>query len=107
MEESGQNPTPNRAASFPGAPGRGGDPAKDQSSSIASPADLPTDPRSFWGDPVILEQLAAHPEADLPSVLQRLGPLPLPRSGFPLIGFLATVYDHVAASATPPNPPSH
>ena len=104
VEESKQNPTPTRAASF-SSPGH--EPAKDPSSSIAPPADLPSDPRSFWGDPATLERLAARPEADLPSVLQRLGPLPLPRGGFPLIGFLATVYDHVAASATPPNPPSH
>ena len=104
MEDSPQNPTPKRAASFSS---RGPEPAEDQTSALDPPSDLPSDPRSFWGDAAGLERLADRPEADLPSVLQRLGPLPLPRSGFPLIGFLATVYDHVAASATPPDPPSH
>lgn len=104
MADSRQNPTPKRAASVSSG---GVAPTEAVASSIDPPGDLPTDPRSFWGDPATLERLAARPEADLPSVLQRLGPLPLPRSGFPLIGFLATVYDHVAASATPPDPPSH
>ena len=104
MEPSQQDPNPERAASFSSG---GPEAAKDQSTSLDPPIDLPTDPRAFWGDPTTLEQLASYPEADLPSVLERLGPLPLPRTGFPLIGFLATVYDHVAASATPPDSPSH
>jgi hypothetical protein len=33
---------------------------------------------------------------DLPSALERLGPSPFPKSGFPFLGFLATVYDHIA-----------
>ena len=36
------------------------------------------------------------PESRVAPVLERLGPSPFPRSGFPLLGFLATVYDHVA-----------
>jgi hypothetical protein len=32
-----------------------------------------------------------------PSALQRLGPPPFRKSGFPIIGFLATLYDHVSA----------
>ena len=104
MEDSHQNPPPKRAASFSS---RGVAQPEPVGSPLDPPPDLPADPRSFWGDPSTLERLAVRPEADLPSVLQRLGPLPLPRSGFPLIGFLATVYDHVAASATPPSPPLH
>jgi hypothetical protein len=34
--------------------------------------------------------------ADVPSALERLGPTPFPKSKFPFLGFLATVYDHVA-----------
>lgn len=40
-----------------------------------------------------------------PSALEKLGPSPFPKSGFPFLGFLATTYDHIAAhvpgAATP------
>lgn len=39
---------------------------------------------------------------DVPSALERLGPSPFPKSGFPFLGFLATVYDHVATHCCPP-----
>lgn len=42
--------------------------------------------------------------ADVPSALERLGPSPFPKSGFPFLGFLATVYDHVATHCCPPTP---
>lgn len=41
---------------------------------------------------------------DTPSALERLGPSPFPKAKFPFLGFLATVYDHVAThvgGATP------
>ena len=83
-------------------------PADEPRPPLTPPDDLPSDPQAFWGgaDRSELERLADRPEAALPSALQRLGPLPLPRSGFPLIGFLATVYDHVANSMRQPKPPS-
>lgn len=28
--------------------------------------------------------------------LQRLGPAPFPKSGFPFLGFLASIYEHLA-----------
>jgi hypothetical protein len=40
---------------------------------------------------------APDPASELPPALERLGPSPFPRSGFPFLGFLATVYDHVAS----------
>jgi hypothetical protein len=39
------------------------------------------------------------PAGETTPVLERLGPSPFPRSGFPLMGFLATLYDHVAEYA--------
>ncbi|HSI35663.1 MAG: hypothetical protein ACAI43_17425 [Phycisphaerae bacterium] len=33
---------------------------------------------------------------DAPSALEKLGPSPFPKSGFPFLGFLATTYDHIA-----------
>ena len=62
------------------------------------PWDLPTDPEKFWKAGADADVLVA-PEAEVSSALQRLGAAPFPRSKFPFLGFLATVYDHVAAHA--------
>lgn len=35
----------------------------------------------------------------LPSALEKLGPSPFAKNRFPFLGFLATVYDHIAAQA--------
>jgi hypothetical protein len=50
---------------------------------------------SFW---CAGEALGDAPDVapDVVSALERLGPSPFPKSGFPFLGFLATVYDHVA-----------
>jgi hypothetical protein len=50
---------------------------------------------SFWHPTTPLEDPPALPP-ETPSALERLGPSPFPRSGFPFLGFLATVYDHIA-----------
>jgi hypothetical protein len=47
----------------------------------------------------LVDDLPAPALDDLPSALERLGPSPFPKSGFPLLGFLATLYDHVAAES--------
>ena len=46
----------------------------------------------------ITEDLPDPPDLapETPSALERLGPSPFPKSGFPFLGFLATVYDHIA-----------
>jgi hypothetical protein len=44
------------------------------------------------------DDLPAPSLEGLPSALERLGPSPFPKSGFPLLGFLATLYDHVVSS---------
>ena len=58
----------------------------------------------FWQP---AEPLPEAPDLSLGtlSVLERLGPSPFPKSGFPFLGFLATVYDHIAAHCQP-QPPS-
>ena len=59
------------------------------------PEELPVDAASFWRSP----PLQPRPEVrELPSALERLGPSPFPKSRFPFLGFLATVYDQVATS---------
>ncbi|MCP4590293.1 MAG: hypothetical protein GY842_06095 [bacterium] len=53
-------------------------------------------PPEFWSSVEDLDQLEPPPLGGATPTLERLVPSPFPRSGFPLIGFLATVYDHVA-----------
>ncbi len=54
----------------------------------------------FWRPSEELPEAPNLPEGTL-SVLERLGPSPFPKSGFPFLGFLATVYDHIAAHCQP------
>jgi hypothetical protein len=63
----------------------------------APPSDLSANLSQFWSAAAPLDDLAPPAAADTASALKRLGPLPFPKSGFPLMGFLTTVYEHVAA----------
>jgi hypothetical protein len=63
------------------------------------PPALPADPARFWRAPIDLGTLLPPEEVDRTATLQRLGALPFSGSGFPLMGFLATLYEHVANSA--------
>ncbi|HKQ46678.1 MAG TPA: hypothetical protein VJZ71_01265 [Phycisphaerae bacterium] len=63
------------------------------------PAGLPTDPRGFWRASSNLAMLRPPDDVDRTPTLKRLGPLPFSGSGFPLMGFLATLFEHVANSA--------
>jgi hypothetical protein len=60
-------------------------------------AELSKDPDRYWKAAEGLPELSISPEA--PSALEKLGPSPFPKSKFPFLGFLATVYDHVATHA--------
>lgn len=44
-------------------------------------------------------KVPAPPAAGSVPVLQKLASPPFPRSGFPLLGILASVYEHVTATA--------
>ena len=57
------------------------------------------DPRAFWSAVGDLDEMEFPAEQEKVATLERLVPSPFLRSGFPLIGFLATVYDHVAGFA--------
>ena len=66
-----------------------------QPQSPQPPEELPVDAVVFWQAPT----LPARPEMrELPSALERLGASPFPKSRFPFLGFLATVYDQIATS---------
>lgn len=60
------------------------------------PQDLPESGLDFWADLDDLTELAESQPIPKDDVLGTLGPPPFPKTGFPFIGFLATVYDHVA-----------
>lgn len=69
------------------------------------PPGLPTDAAKFWTAGADLAALAELPKLDDTPALKRLGPLPFPRSGFPLMGFLATLYEHVVNHLGRPDRP--
>ena len=60
--------------------------------------ELPTDRESFFRAGPDMGALRP-PSPDAPPALQRLGAAPFPKGKFPFLGFLATVYEHVAAHA--------
>ncbi|MBN2562764.1 MAG: hypothetical protein JXQ75_17715 [Phycisphaerae bacterium] len=63
------------------------------------PDDLPADPRQFWLVAADLDELEPPHEVDTTPALKKAGVLPFPRSRFPLMGFLATVYEQIANRA--------
>jgi hypothetical protein len=62
------------------------------------PAHLPTDPSAFFRAGADVELLTAvPPDAPPKHVLEQLGPPPFRKTSFPMMGFLASFYEHVAA----------
>jgi len=81
-----------------------------ESTDQAPPADLPTDANAFWGNaPADLFVTEADAGSEIP-VIDQLGAAPfkkLDKGGFPFLGFLASVYEHVSTTALAelnPNP---
>jgi hypothetical protein len=67
------------------------------------PEHLPIDPRHFYAAPLGAQSipLIAQPEGQ--HVLEQLGPAPFRKGSFPVIGFLASLYEHVAAHVSAQN----
>ncbi len=63
------------------------------------PCEAPTDAKAFYAARIDLDEIGPPPAAERASALKRLGPPPFAHLGFPLIGFLATLYEHVAECA--------
>jgi hypothetical protein len=61
------------------------------------PAHLPIDPRHFYAAPLGTQTIPLIAQAEGQHVLEQLGPPPFRKSSFPVIGFLASLYEHVAA----------
>ena len=69
--------------------------------------DLPADAQAFFRagpDADLLMSLAAPAEEK--HVLEQLGPPPFRKTSFPMMGFLASVYEHVAAQVSGRGGPS-
>jgi len=66
------------------------------------PPHLPTDPAAFFRAGADIDLLAVIPPEDIPPkhVLEQLGPPPFRKTTFPMMGFLASFYEHVAAHVT-------
>ena len=59
---------------------------------------LPVDPAAFLAIQGELPRLPA-PAANAVSPLRKLGPSPFPKSGFPTLGFLESVYEYIESRA--------
>ena len=58
---------------------------------------LPSDPATFYRAAGDMDAIALSPQPEPRHVLEQLGPPPFRKTSFPLMGFLATLYEHVAA----------
>jgi len=76
-----------------------------QAGQARPPVDLPRAARLFWSVRPDFAELGDPATSPRAGVLERLGPPPFPKTGFPFVGFLATIYDHVAAHAGGTRPP--
>lgn len=80
---------------------------------VLPPRDLPTTPADFWGSPPgeLFKPTDSAASTETP-VIDQLGSAPFKKpdkGGFPFLGFLASVYEHVSTTATnelhsPPTP---
>lgn len=73
------------------------DPASDANQSMMLPPSLPSDAREFHA--AAGEIALPHASDELPPAMETLGPAPFPKGKFPFLGFLASVYEHVATHA--------
>lgn len=71
------------------------------------PPHLPPEPEGFFrAGPDVDLLISVAPPEPAKHVLEQLGPPPFRKTAFPMMGFLASVYEHVAAHVagreTPP-----
>jgi hypothetical protein len=66
-------------------------------STSAPPPHLPTDAAVFFRAGPDADLLNAVPPPVGKHILEQLGPPPFRKTAFPMMGFLATLYEHVAA----------
>lgn len=77
------------------------EPAQPPSSTEASPPPhLPTDLRAYYRSGPDAESVSLSPQPEPKHVLEQLGPPPFRKTSFPMMGFLASLYEHIAAHVT-------
>jgi hypothetical protein len=65
------------------------------------PPDLTSDADAFFrAGPDVDLLTSVPPPAEQTHVLEQLGPPPFRKTSFPMMGFLASVYEHVAAQVS-------
>ena len=65
---------------------------------LQPPPHLPPEPESFFrAGPDVDLLISVSPPEPAKHVLEQLGPPPFRKTAFPMMGFLASVYEHVAA----------
>jgi hypothetical protein len=69
------------------------------------PAHLPIDPRHFYAAPLGAESMPLIAQAEPQHVLEQLGPAPFRKGSFPVIGFLSSLYEDVAAHVSAQSAP--
>jgi hypothetical protein len=67
------------------------------------PPHLPIDPRHFFSAPLGAQSVPLVAQAEAQHVLEQLGPPPFRKGSFPVIGFLSSLYEHVAAHVSAQN----
>jgi hypothetical protein len=78
-----------------------------QTSDLQSPPYLPPERESFFRAGADMELLTAvTPTEAGKHVLEQLGPPPFRRTTFPMMGFLASMYEQVAAHVSGREPPT-
>lgn len=71
--------------------------ANELSDNAAARLGLPADPFEYWRGRD--DAFSAPPQVETQPALKQLGPLPVARAAFPLMGFFASVYEHVSMQA--------
>ena len=72
-----------------------------QENSPQPPPDLPGDADAFFrAGPDVALLTSVPPPAEQTHVLEQLGPPSFRKTSFPMMGFLASVYEHVAAQVS-------
>ena len=67
----------------------------DASSTTTPP--VTSDPDQFFRAPGDIDAIPLSPQPEPRHLLEQLGPPPFRKTTFPMMGFLASLYEHVAA----------
>jgi hypothetical protein len=98
-QSSAESPSQSLPESRPQAAARppADSPEQPLPSASQPPEHLPTDPAAFFRAGADMELLTAVEATESKHVLEQLGPPPFRKTSFPMMGFLASFYEHVAA----------